>query len=379
MLFTILGPVVPLRGGIAQYTTLLAEALEKREPVRVFSFSRLFPSFLYPGRSQRQDKAMLATPANVEFCLDSVNPITWKRTANKIIASKPDLLIVPLWTTFLVPTLYSVVSVVKRHTATKVLFICHNVMPHDVSNAHLQVMKALLKRGDFALVHSDYEREMLGKEVPRLKVVKHFHPIYEFFARPAQVHDVSDEDARSNLRIPKDKLLMLFFGFVRPYKGLGVLLRAMPEILKSVDASLLIVGEFWKRREPYDRAIADLGIVDSVRIIDRYVPDNEVALYFRASDVVVLPYREATQSGVVQIAYGFRKPVITSDVGGLPEVVEDGKTGYVVSREDPAKLAAAVLRFAEDRGRVDFTSNIEAIADRFSWDRLCEVIMGVCE
>ena len=376
MSYCILGPVVPLRGGIAHYTTLLAKELEKRGEVNVISFSRLYPSFLFPGRSQVDQNGILEPPANVQFCLDTMNPLTWRKAAQRIIAQKPDVLIIPLWVTYLVPPIFSVVSIVRRHSATKVLFICHNVIPHDVGRIHLLLVKALLRKGDFAIVHSEQERRLVQAAAPRVKVNKHVHPIYDFFAAgsASSDHELSLQDSRTNLRISKDKLVLLFFGFVRPYKGLDLLIQAMPAIRDCLDAYLLIVGEFWEGRSRFDEMIAERGLAENVRIVDRYVPDNEVGLYFSAADVVVLPYREATQSGVVQIAYAFRKPVITTDVGGLPEVVEDGRTGYVVPKDSPEAIADSAFRFARDRATVDFAANIEAILDRFSWSHLVDMI-----
>ena len=264
---------------------------------------------------------------------------------------------------------------VRRRAATKVLFVCHNVIPHDASRLHLLLVKALLKRGDFAIVHSEQERRLVQEAAPRIEVIKHVHPIYDFFGCGSEsAHRLTLQGARDNLRISKDKLTLLFFGFVRPYKGLDLLIEAMSIIRERLDAQLLIVGEFWENRARFDEMLSELALEENVRIIDSYVPDDEVLLYFTAADIVVLPYREATQSGVIQIAYGFRKPVITTNVGGLPEVVEDGKTGYVVPKDSPEAIADALLRFAGERTTVDFAANIEAILDRFSWERLADTI-----
>ena len=364
--YCILGPVAPLRGGIAQYTTLLAQELRNKGEVKVISFSRLYPNLLFPGKSQVLEDGALKPPSNADFCLDTMNPLTWMRVAKKIARTRPDMLIVPLWVTYLVPPFLAIVSSLRRHSSAKVLFICHNVIPHDVSRAHLSLVKMLLKKGDFAIVHSDREMALVRSAVPTIRVMKHFHPTYEFFASAGK-HKLTLEEARDKLRISKDKLVMLFFGFVRRYKGLDLLIEAMPKVCKSVDAELLIVGEFWDKRIEYERMIERASLQQNVRIIDRYVPDNEVALYFTAADIVILPYREATQSGVVQIAYAFHKPVITTDVGGLPEVVQDGRTGYVVPSEDPDAIADAVLRFGRERASVDFAGNIDAMKVLFSW------------
>lgn len=381
MSYSLIGPVVPLRGGIAHYTTLLAKELQKRSEVSVISFSRLYPDMLFPGKSQRDEHPSLEPPANVEYCIDSLNPLTWRRAAKRIIASKPDLLIVPFWVTYLVPPLRSIVSIVKRHAKTRVLFICHNVIPHDVGRMHLLLVKALLRKGEFAVVHSEQEKRLVEEAAPDIKVVKHSHPTYQFFAAGCEDAESAQlqRQSREELGIPEGKLVLLFFGFVRPYKGLDVLIRTMPAIRKRLDAALLVVGEFWEDRGPYDAMIDQLQLGDSVIVVDEYVPDNEVARYFASADVVILPYREATQSGVIQIAYGFRKPVITTDVGGLPEVVERGKTGYVVPPDDSEAVVDAVIRFDSDRLTIDFAANIEETLDRFSWSHLADLIEGLAK
>ncbi|MBN1591844.1 MAG: glycosyltransferase [Candidatus Coatesbacteria bacterium] len=378
MSYCILGPVVPLRGGIAHYTTLLANELASRAEVNVISFSRLYPEMLFPGKSQVENDCSLKPPEKVDYRLDTMNPFTWRRTAKRIIDLRPDTLIVPFWVTFLVPPILSVVSMVRRRIAVRTLFICHNVIPHDASRMHLLLVKALLKRGEFAIVHSEQEMELIKEAAPHIEVIKHVHPIYDFFAcQSPSGEEENPRQPRKALGIEDDKLVLLFFGFVRPYKGLDLLIKAMPRIREKLNAHLLIVGEFWEGREQFDKMVSELMIQDGVTIIDKYVPDSEVSRYFNAADIVILPYREATQSGIIQIAYGFKKPVITTDVGGLPEVVDEGKTGYVVPKESPEAIAETVFQFSQDRGSIDFAANIEAVLDGFSWSRLANVIEAI--
>ena len=347
--------------------------------MRVFSFSRLYPKLLFPGKSLKEQTRLLGTPNNTLFSIDTLNPISWKRTARQIAAFSPTLLVIPVWITYLVPPLLSIIATLRPSRTAKLLFICHNVIPHDAGQLHLRMMRRLLDKGDFAIVHSQKEKHLINSIAPGLRVLKHYHPIYDFFARgrPGGNHQALSELARDNLRLSKHKLVLLFFGFVRPYKGLDLLIRAIPEISRRLDVALLIVGEFWRGKRRFERMLGDLGVQSRVTIIDRYVPDEQVWEYFEAADLVVLPYREATQSGVIQIAFGFGKPVLTTDVGGLSEVVEDGKTGYVVPANDPGAIADAVIRFSRQRSEVDFGSNIASAREEFSWERLAGLIEEV--
>ncbi|MCD6327821.1 hypothetical protein J7M28_09740, partial [bacterium] len=202
MSYCILGPVVPLRGGIAHYTTLLATELEKRAVVNVISFSRLYPRVLFPGKSQVAENGSLRPLTNVDHCLDTMNPLTWRKAAKRIIALKPDMLIVPFWVTYIVPPVLSVISIVRRHLRTKVLFICHNVIPHDVGKLHVLLVKAMLKKGDFAIVHSEVEERLVHELVPSIKVTRHVHPIYDFFSAVGESdRSLQLPEARDNLRL----------------------------------------------------------------------------------------------------------------------------------------------------------------------------------
>jgi len=228
---------------------------------------------------------------------------------------------------------------------------------------------------DYFIVQSKEDLSNLKKIVSKSKVIRYIpHPIYDVF----RVQDISEEDAKKMLNIPKNRKVLLFFGYVRKYKGLKYLIQAMPKIVERIpDAYLLVVGEFWDSKEEYLREIKRLNIENYVKIIDKYVPDEEVGIYFSAADVVVLPYISATQSGVVQIAYAFDKPVITTNVGGLPDVVEDQRTGYLVESKNPEKLAETVIKYFEENKKEEFKRNIQEIKWKFSWDNLIDTIEDV--
>jgi glycosyltransferase involved in cell wall biosynthesis len=228
--------------------------------------------------------------------------------------------------------------------------------------------RVVLRNGDGFVVHSEEDRNNLLAMFPRAKVKKTFHPTYEVF----DMGNIEIDHIRKRLGI--DGNIVLFFGFVRPYKGLKYLILALPEVLSQVTVTVLVVGEFWKDKEEYLQLIERLGIENNVVIIDQYVPNEEIQDYFSAADLVVQPYVSATGSGIVQTAFAFNKSVVATEVGSLPEIIENGKTGYLVPAEDPEKLARAIVRFFVEGKSEEFSRNIEKAKYRFSWDRMVDCI-----
>jgi glycosyltransferase involved in cell wall biosynthesis len=250
------------------------------------------------------------------------------------------------------------------------MFLCHNVIPHEKGGPVKALTKSAFSKGDVFIVHSDEDASNLKGLIPTAKIKKARHPTYEVFSQQS----VDCQQSRETLGIPLDSNIVLFFGLVREYKGLKYLIDAMPKVIESLDAMLVIAGEFYDDRKKYIEQIKELGIDDRIYLHDKYVPNEEVATYFSAADLLVLPYISATQSGIVQIAYGFNRPVITTDVGGLPEAVTHDKTGFVVPPEDSKALADAIIRFFQENKAEQFSSNIRALKDEFSWDRMVETI-----
>ena len=277
-----------------------------------------------------------------------------------------------------------------------VVFVCHNVFPHERFPLDKLLTKLVLKSGKHYIVHAKEE----GRELEQIRQDADYtvtpHPTYNAF----RFEGMSKRQAREWLHIGQEARILLFFGYVREYKGLKYLLQAMPQIIQGQmdigggiqsriqtgerqeeanGVQLWVVGEFGADKEEYMSLISELGIGACVEVVDSYTPDREVEKYFAAADLVVLPYTSATQSGIVQIAYGFTKPVIVTEVGGLPDVVEDGKTGYVVKPEKPEEIARAVLRFYQDGMEQPMTENIRAEAYRFSWERMADVVKRFME
>lgn len=373
MKIVIVGPVYPYRGGIAQYTGLMAQSLAKEHEVITVSFKLQYPKLLYRNEQKDVTNDSFRAP-DMRYWINTVNPFTWISTARKINALKPDLAILQWWHPFFAPTYWSILKLLNKRI--RALFCCHNVLPHEGFPCKSLLAKLVLRQGDAFLVHSATDEKDLLRLVANPHCVK--MPLLTFNA--FRQRGLSQAESRALLGLAEDEEVMLFFGFIRKYKGLKQLLRAMPSILEErPKAHLLVVGEFFEGdKQDYLDLIKDSGIPESaLTLVDGYLPDREVEPYFAACDLVVLPYESATQSAVVQTAYDFEKPVVATAVGGLPEVVVDGKTGYVIPPKDEIALANAVVRFFIEGNKEAFTAGIREEAYKYSWDRMNEMVTAL--
>jgi len=374
MNIVIIGPVYPFKGGIAHYTGLLATSLQKEHYVEVLSFRLQYPRFLY--KKEQKDFANDAFKfENTKYLLNTLNPFSFLKVAEYIKKQKPDLAIFEWWHPYFAPSYWFILKRIKKHT--KVIFTCHNVLPHEKFPLQKILTKAVLSKGD-CIVHSATDAQELKRLLPETVYKQAVIPTFCNFSR---LNTLQKKDAHEALQLTKTDKVLLFFGFIREYKGLKHLIQAMPDIVRQLpESKLLIVGDYFEdNKEEYIDLISQCGVEEHVRIYDGYVPDSEVALYFAACDVVILPYESATQSGIVQIAYGFNKPVIATRVGGLPDVVTDGKTGYLVPPGNSTAIADAVVRFFNDCKAGEFKENIEAEAHRFSWKKLTKIVEELAE
>jgi glycosyltransferase involved in cell wall biosynthesis len=369
----VLGLSYPFRGGIAHYSTLLVRELRRHHLVRFVTLRRQYPEFLFPGQSQYDDSAATITEEN-EPIIDSINPLTWLRTAFTLWRGRHDLVIVQWWNPFFGLAFGTITNLLSLVSRARICFLCHNVLPHEGSLLDRWLTGYAFSRATHFIVHSEHDKTNLLALAPRAPVTKTRHPTYAVFG----AHDLCDKAAaRRRLGLRVDRATLLFFGLIRPYKGLEYLLRAMPLVVREVDCVLLVVGEFYEPKDRYTHLIEDLRLGEQVELIDRYVKNEEVSLYFRSADVVVLPYVEATQSGVVQIAFGLEVPVITTDVGGLPEIVEDGFTGFVVASRSSEQLAGAIVRFYREAREDSFRNEITRRRGEFDWRQETEAITGL--
>lgn len=368
----LIGPVYPYKGGISHYTGLMYRELCKKHDVEMLSYKMQYPKVLF-HKEQRDYSNDSFKIENTNYMLHTANPFNIIKTARYVRKQRPDLVVIQWWHPYFAPCYYLLAKLMGRQN---LVFVCHNVFPHERFPLDRFLTRLALRQGSHYIVHAAKE----GKELQKIKSNPDYvvtpHPTYNAF----RFEGMSKEEARKRLEIIQKEKVLLFFGYVREYKGLKYLLQAMPLIsAKEESIRLFVAGEFGSDREEYRQLISKLGIQGRVSIVDRYMPDREVEQYFAAADLVVLPYVSATQSGIVQVAYGFTKPVVVTDVGGLPDVVEDGKTGYVVEPERPEAIAEAVLDFYRNGKENLFEENIRKEAYRFSWERMGEVVDGMMD
>lgn len=370
MKVVVIGPVYPYRGGISQYTGLMSQNLAKEHEVTNISFKMQYPQFLY--RKEQKDFANTTFQVkDAKYWINTINPITWFLAARRINALRPNLIIVQWWHPFFAPVYWSLLKML--HKGITVIFCCHNVLPHEEFPFKRLLAKRVLRQGSGYIVQSAQDAADLCALLPQPQFKQVVHPTYNAFC----LRNLSKEVAREQLHIKENEKILLFFGFIRKYKGLKHLLRAMPAILRQLpDVHLFVVGEFFEgNKQDYLELIKQLNLPEgTLTLIDGYLPDKEVEPYFAACDLVVLPYESATQSGIVQIAYGFEKPVVATAVGGLPEVVLDGQTGFIVPPLDDTALGEAVIRFFMEEKAAEFQEIICCEAYKYSWDRINETI-----
>jgi glycosyltransferase involved in cell wall biosynthesis len=356
----LVGPVLPYRGGIAQHTTMLRRALAEKSELLTISFSRQYPAWLFPGESDKDRTYANHREPGVDYLLDSLNPLSWRRCAQLIIRYKPDALIVPWWTVYWAFCFHAIARR-SRSAGVPVVFFCHNVIEHESAPWKRALTRWVLDTSDRFAVHTLQDKEDLLRIRPNTRVLVHPHPTYDQFPRPA-----GKLGRRADLEL-------LFFGFVRPYKGLDLLIDALSS-LNGQSIMLTIAGEFWSGADEIKQRIEQLGLADMVELRPRYHSEEETAELFARADVVVLPYRAATGSGIIPLAYHYGKPVIASRVGGLPDVVRDRVTGWLVAPGSSGDLAQAIASVSRDQA-LAMKADIEELAKALSWDGLSDALL----
>ena len=367
MKIVLVGPFPPFRGGISDLNAALADHLSKRHEIHAINFTTQYPKVLFPGKTQFK-KGDSAQEVDSIRCLSSINPFSWRKTAYKIIDIEPDLVLFRFWLPFFAPAFSGVAKKIRKYSDATIMVICDNIIPHEERLLDTRLTKRFFGFIDsFIVLSKKVENELLSF-VPEAKYKYSPHPIYSIFN-----NTLSKEQAKAELKLATKKVL-LFFGLIREYKGLDILINAMEKIKTELeDYTLLIVGECYENENKYTELIKKAGITDNVKCHYSFIPDNEVGKYFSAADVVVLPYKTASQSGIVQIAYHFDTPVIVSNVGGLPEIVDEGKTGYCVEPNSNA-FAKAIKAFYENDNISEMNSNISQYKSQFSWDAMVKAI-----
>ena len=365
----IIGSAYPLRGGLSAYNERIARAYKQQgDDVIIYTFSLQYPGILFPGKTQYS-----SDPApgdlNIKVKINSVNPSNWINVGREIKKLKPDLVIIKFWIPFMAPCLGTIARIIRKNKHTKIVSIIDNIIPHEKRPGDFTLAKYWVKsvHGFIAMSRSVLDDlNKFDKQKPKLYCP---HPLYDNFGKVLE-----KEYARKILNFDENGKYMLFFGFIRDYKGLDLLLEAMADTrIKEEKIKLIVAGEYYTDSKPYDDIIEKHQLQDFVILATDFIPDQEVAKYFCASDIVVQPYKDATQSGVTQIAYHFNKPMITTDVGGLAEIVPDGKVGYVVQPKIKP-LADAISKFYEEDKESEFTDNVIVEKQKYSWDSMIETI-----
>ncbi len=358
----------PYRGGIAQFNASLYNELSLLHNIKAYTFTRQYPGILFPGKSQMVQDGDSAIKIDAKRILDTINPITYSNTSIIIAQSKPELLLTKFWMPFFAPSLGFVAAKLKK-SGTKSLAVLDNVIPHEKRPGDISLIKYFLNRQDGFVVMSNTVKNDLLSLKPSAKYVSLEHPLYDHFGE-----SVDKSVAREKLNLPKDKKLLLFFGFIRGYKGLDVLIDTMSKLPDSYH--LVIAGECYGSFDKYQKQIDNLGLNHKITALVRYISDNEVPLLFSASDVCILPYKSATQSGIIGISYHFELPVIATDVGSLKEMVAPHKTGILIKSPEPELLASAIGKYFAEDLYTEFIRNIIEYKKVSNWkyfaDKLIE-------
>jgi glycosyltransferase involved in cell wall biosynthesis len=363
MKIAFLGPVFPYRGGIAHYSTLLCQALRAAgHEALLVSFKRLYPRRLYPGESDRDPSQSPLVAEDAHYLIDSLNPLTWMSAFRFIHSRRPEVVVISWWTTFLAPAWFCIGGLCRLLIHRPLIFLCHNVLPHEAGLLDRIVARSVLGLGTRLIVQSDAEKQRLLAFLPGKRVDVVPHPVYDMFAG----EQISREVARAQLGLSAEIPVLLFFGMIRAYKGLSDVLLALPAIRAELgEVRLLIAGEFWDDKQDYLALIERLGIGELVRIDDRYIPNENVPVYFSAADLLVAPYRTMTGSGVIQMAVGFGLPVVTT----IEAPLRSGAERELVRIVDRSDLAAGTAQAVRD-ARAKPERPVALSAGLSGWDEL---------
>ena len=368
----IVGTAHPYRGGLAAFNERLALQFQKEgHHVEMYTFTLQYPGFLFPGKTQfTNDPA----PAGLTISrkINSCNPFNWIKVGNQIRNKKPDMVVFAYWMSFMAPCFGTIAKQIHKNHKTRCIGLIHNMIPHEPNVLDKYLPPYFVKQMDgfTTLSHA------VIKDIDQFD--KHNkpkswapHPIYDHYGEL-----IDKIEARKQLGLSADGKYVLFFGFIRDYKGLDLLIDAFGDLrLQDMGVRLLVAGEFYGDPQPYLNRIRSLDISDIVILHNDYIPDNKVNLYFRACDIVAQPYKTATQSGVTQVAFHFERPMLVTNVGGLPEIVPDGKIGYVVN-PDAQDIADALVRYYKENKEEEFTAGVREEKRKYGWDRMTAAVLN---
>jgi len=372
MKITILSTAFPYRGGIAVFTERLARAFqEEGDRVKISTFSLQYPNFLFPGKSQYSSSEKPQDLA-IEREVNSINPINWIRIGLKLKKQRPDILILKYWLPFLSPCFGTISRIARSNKHTKAIVVIDNLIPHEKRFGDHLLNSYFVNSVDGFVAMSKTVFDDLSQFDADKKKILGVHPLYDNFGKAK-----SKEEAIENLGFDKNYKYMLFFGIIRKYKGLDILLEAFADNrLKNQNLKLIVAGEFYEDAKPYHDLIKQHNLSDSVILVTRFIPDKQVVDYFCAADIIVQPYKHATQSGVTQIAYHFEKPMLVTNVGGLNEIVPHNKAGYVCE-PNANDVANHLVDFFSKNKEELFIEGVKKEKSKYSWDKMIENIKSL--
>ena len=370
----LVGTAYPYRGGLAVYNERLARSFqEEGYEVEIWTFTVQYPNFLFPGKTQFSTEPA-PQGLTIHRKLNSVNPFNWLKVGRQLRKAKADLVVMRFWIPYMAPSHGFIARRARKNGKTRVVSILDNIVPHEKGFADRMLARYFMNSLDGGVTMSKSVLEDARAIDSNKKLQFCVHPLYDNFGT-----SVSREEALNFLHLDPQFRYMLFFGIIRDYKGLDLLLQAMSdERLRRMKVKLIIAGEFYNNAEQYHQLEHELGLEEQLVWHSEFVPDSEVKYYFNAADIVVQPYKSATQSGVTQIAYHFEKPMLVTDVGGLKEIVPDGKVGYV-TQVNPQEIASALVDFFENQRYESFVQNIQVEKQKYSWSRMVDALVSVAK
>ncbi len=370
MKIALIGTAYPYRGGLAAYNEKLATELQQEgHEVTIYTFTLQYPSILFPGKTQYSSEPA-PTHLNIVRCMNSVNPLNWWSVGNKIKKEKPDLLITKYWLPVMGPCFGTIARIVKGNGHSKVVCILDNVIPHESRIGDSAFTKYFVKPIDGFIAMSKSVLDDLRQFTQLENVKLSPHPLFDNFGEK-----LPKNEALTKLGLDTSCQYILFFGLIRKYKGLDLLIEAFADSrFRNSKIKLIVAGEYYSDKTVYTDLIQKHNLAADIIQVDKFIPDSEVKLFFSACDLVVQPYKTATQSGVTQIAYHFNKPMVVTDVGGLKELCPDGKVGYVVNVNAP-EIADAILKFFKDTDQAAMLNNIIEEKKKYSWSILIKNVL----
>ncbi len=367
----IIGPAYPLRGGLATFDELFCKAFnEQGHDCEIISYSLQYPNFLFPGSTQFDTSGNAPKNIKIHTLINSVNPLSWIKTARFIKKQKPDFIVFRFWIPFMGPALGSIARMVRK-SGVKVLAITDNVIPHETRPGDVAFAKYFINACDGFVTMSKAVMKDLEKFTSTIHKKYLLHPLYTSFGEK-----LNKMDARKALELPTDKQLVLFFGLIRNYKGLDMLLDAMNELKSNSNINLVIAGEFYEDKQPYLDLIKKYGIENQVILHGKFIANEDVKLYFSAADLVALPYRSATQSGVTQVSFHFEVPTLVTNVGGLGEIIPDKVAGYVVESNGKA-IADGINDYFENNRMHLFTEGMIKEKQKYDWKIFADEVIDL--